>query len=365
MDTIEVAVIGAGAVGLAIARALAHDGREVLVLEAADTFGTGASSRNSEVIHAGIYYAPGSLKARLCVEGRLRLYDFCVRFGIAHRRCGKLLVATSAAQLARLEETASTARSNGVELVALDRDGARSLEPELECQAALHSPHTGILDTHAYLLTLLGQAEAHGATCAYGSRVTRMRLEGDAVAIAVNGAPASLAASLVVNAAGLDAPALARATEGFPEDRIPRSYLAKGSYFTLRSRSPFTRLVYPLPEPGGLGVHLTLDLAGRARFGPDVQWIERPDYAVDPARAAHFYAAIRSYWPALADGDLQPAYAGIRSKISGPGEPPADFRIEGPETHGAPLVNLFGIESPGLTASLAIAEHVATLLRGM
>ncbi len=365
MDTVEVAVIGAGAVGLAIARALAREGREVVVLEAADTAGTGASSRNSEVIHAGIYYAPGSLKARLCVEGRLRLYEFCARFGVAHRRCGKLLVATSAAQLPRLEELASTARSNGVELVALDRGAALALEPQLQCRAALHSPHTGILDTHAYLLALLGEAEAHGAVCAYGSRVTGMQLQSSGVAIAVSGAPASLTASLVVNAAGLDAPALARATEGFPADRIPRSYLAKGSYFALAGRSPFSRLIYPLPEPGGLGVHLTLDLAGRARFGPDVQWIESPDYAVDPERATHFYAAIRRYWPALADGALQPAYAGIRPKLSGPGEPPADFRIEGPETHGTPMVHLFGIESPGLTASLAIAEHVAGLLRSL
>ncbi len=357
------AVIGAGAVGLAIARALARDGHEVLVLEAAGTFGTGASSRNSEVIHAGIYYPPGSLKARLCVEGRLRLYDFCARFGIAHRRCGKLLVAATAAQLARLEEIDAAARSNGVDLAALDRAAARSLEPQLACEAALHSPHTGILDTHAYLLALLGQAEAHGAACAYGSRVTHMEVGGDGVSIAVNDGPPALLASLVVNAAGLDAPALARATEGFPADRIPRSYLAKGSYFALAGRSPFERLIYPLPEPGGLGVHLTLDLAGRARFGPDVQWIDVPDYAVDPQRAAAFYPAIRSYWPALPDGALQPAYAGIRSKICAPGEPAADFRIDGPEAHGAPMVHLFGIESPGLTASLAIAEHVAEMLR--
>jgi L-2-hydroxyglutarate oxidase LhgO len=365
LDRIDVAVIGAGAVGLAIARALARDGHEVLVLEAADTFGTGASSRNSEVIHAGIYYPPGSLKARLCVEGRLRLYEFCARFGIAHRRCGKLLVAATSAQISRLAEIDATARSNGVDLAALDRAGARSLEPQLACEAALHSPHTGILDTHAYLLALLGQAEAHGAACAYGSRVTHMEAGGDGVSIAVNGGPPALLASLVVNAAGLGAPALARATEGFPADRIPRSYLAKGSYFALAGRSPFERLIYPLPEPGGLGVHLTLDLAGRARFGPDVQWIDAPDYAVDPQRAAAFYPAIRSYWPALPDGALRPAYAGIRPKICGPGEPAADFRIDGPEAHGAPMVHLFGIESPGLTASLAIAEHVADLLRGL
>lgn len=358
-------MIGAGAVGLAIARGLARDGREVLVLEAADTFGPGASSRNSEVIHAGIYYPPSSLKARLCVEGRLRLYEFCSRFGIAHRRCGKLVVAATPAQLSRLEEIDAAARSNGVELAALDRAGARALEPQLACEAALHSPHTGILDSHAYLLALLGQAEAHGAACAYGSRVTRMELGSDAVSIAVNGGPATLLASLVVNAAGLDAPALARATEGFPADRIPPSYLAKGSYFALAGPSPFERLIYPLPKPGGLGVHLTLDLAGRARFGPDVEWIDTPNYAVDPQRAAIFYPAIRSYWPGLPDGALEPAYAGIRPKLCGPGDPAADFRIDGPQVHGAPMVHLFGIESPGLTASLAIAEHVADLLRGL
>ncbi len=358
-------MIGAGAIGLAIARSLARDGREVLVLEAAGTFGTGASSRNSEVIHAGLYYAPGSLKARLCVEGRLRLYEFCARFGVAHHRCGKLLVATSDAQLSILEQIAATARSNGVDLLALDRRDTRALEPQLECRAALHSPHTGILDTHAYLLTLLGQAEADGATFAYGSRVTSLRLQESGVAIAVNDTSPALLASLVVNAAGLDAPALARATEGFPVDRIPSTHLAKGSYFALAGRSPFAHLVYPVPEPGGLGVHVTLDLAGRARFGPDVQWIDAVDYAVDPARAEHFYPAIRRYWPALPDGALQPAYAGIRPKLSGPGVPPADFRIEGPAAHGKPIVNLFGIESPGLTASLAIAEHVAQLVRAM
>ncbi len=358
-------MIGAGAIGLAIARSLARDGRDVLVLEAAGTFGTGASSRNSEVIHAGLYYAPGSLKARLCVEGRLRLYEFCARWGIAHRRCGKLLVATSDAQLPILEQIASTARSNGVDLLALDRRDTHALEPQLECRAALHSPHTGILDTHAYLIALLGQAEADGVTFAYGSRVTSLRLQESGVAIAVNGTSPALLASLVVNAAGLDAPALARATEGFPADRIPSSYLAKGSYFALAGRSPFAHLVYPVPEPGGLGVHVTLDLAGRARFGPDVQWIDTVDYAVDPARAEHFYPAIRRYWPALPDGALRPAYAGIRPKLSGPGEPPADFHIQGPAAHGMPIVNLFGIESPGLTASLAIAEYVAQLVRAM
>ncbi len=363
MDRIEAAVIGAGAIGLAIARALAREGREVLVLEAADTFGTGASSRNSEVIHAGIYYAPGSLKARLCLEGRLRLYEFCARSGVAHRRCGKLIVATSDRELPRLEQLASLAHSNGVTLTPLDRSAARSLEPRLECRAALLSPDSGILDTHGFLIALLGEAEAHGAICLYGSRVTRMRVEEDAVAIAVNDAPAALRAALVVNAAGLDAPALARATEGFPVDRVPRAYLAKGSYFALAGRAPFSRLIYPLPEPGGLGVHATLDLAGRTRFGPDVEWVDALDYGVDPQRAGCFYEAIRRYWPELPEGALRPAYSGIRPKLAGPGEPAADFLIAGPETHGAPIVHLLGIESPGLTASLAIAEHVARLAR--
>jgi L-2-hydroxyglutarate oxidase LhgO len=327
------------------------------------------------VIHAGLYYAPGSLKARFCVEGRLRLYELCARRGIPHRRCGKLIVAGSAAQLPALEEITATARSNGVELQALDGPAAASLEPQLACHAALYSPHTGILDSHAYLLVLLGEAEDAGAICACSSAVTRLALEGGGVTIAVNGGPPSLQAALVVNAAGLDAPALARAAEGFPQQHVPQSFLAKGSYFSLAARTPFSRLVYPVPEPGGLGIHLTLDLAGRARFGPDVQWIDAPesraaqpdarDYAVDPRRAERFYPAIRRYWPALPDGSLHPAYAGIRAKIAGPGEPPADFRIDGPAVHGAPMVNLFGIESPGLTASLAIAEHVSTLLRSL
>lgn len=365
MDRIEVAVVGAGVVGLAIARALAREGREVLLIEAEHTPGSGASSRNSGVIHAGLYYPPGSLKARLCVEGRLRLYDYCERRSIAYRRCGKLIAASSASQVPALERIAATARSNGVEVHALDASGASALEPQLTCEAALLSPQTGIVDTHGYLMALYAEAEQSGVTCAYSTRVSRMRLESSGVAIAVNGGPLSLHASLVVNSAGLEAPTLARATEGFAPQLIPPSHLAKGSYFALAGRAPFSHLIYPVPEPGGLGIHLTLDLAGRARFGPDVEWVEAPDYTVDARRAPHFYAAIRRYWPRLPDGALQPAYAGVRSKISGPGDPAADFRIEGPAAHGAPLVNLFGIESPGLTASLAIAEHVAQLLSGV
>ena len=362
MDNVDVVVVGAGVVGLAVARALAAAGREVLILEAAESFGTGASSRNSEVVHAGIYYPRGSLKARFCVSGREQLYAFCEQNGVAHQRCGKLIVASSDAQLAELQRIQSAARANGVELELWDGARAVALEPQLRCVAALHSPATGIIDSHSYMLALLGQAESHGASLACGNHVTGMRLETDGVVVAVNGEEPILRARTVINSAGIDAPQMARAIEGFPAEHVPQAYFAKGNYFTLAGRSPFRRLVYPVPEPGGLGVHLTLDLAGRARFGPDVQWVEVWDYSVDPRRAERFYAAIRSYWPALADGALQPAYAGIRPKISPPNAAAADFRIDGPEVHGIPgVVNLFGIESPGLTASLAIAHYVANL----
>jgi L-2-hydroxyglutarate oxidase LhgO len=360
MDNVDAVVIGAGVVGLAVARALALRGREVLILEAAGSFGTETSSRNSEVIHAGIYYPKGSLKARMCVAGRSLLYDFCEQYGISHQRYGKLIVATSEAQLAELEKIQKAARANGVELEFLTRAQALALEPQLACEGALHSPTTGIIDSHAYMLALLGQAENHGATLVDDSRVTRMRLESGGVVIGVNGEEPSLRARTVINSAGLYAPQVARLIEGFPAEHIPTPYFAKGTYFTLAGRSPFKRLVYPVPEPGGLGVHLTLDLAGRARFGPDVQWVEHCEYGVEPQRAERFYAAIRTYWPDLPDGALQPAYAGIRPKISGPAQPTADFRIEGADVHGvAAVVNLFGIESPGLTASLAIADHVS------
>jgi L-2-hydroxyglutarate oxidase LhgO len=365
MDRVEVVVVGAGVVGLAVARAIARDGREVLVLEAAQTFGTGVSSRNSEVIHAGIYYAPGSLKARLCLDGRDRLYEFCARHGVPHARCGKLIVATSDAESGKLAAIAANAAGNGVTLTALDGDAARALEPDIACAAALLSPETGIVDSHGYMLALLGEAERYGATLACEAPVRAMTLETDRIAIAVDDDQPSLEADIVINCAGLDAPSLARRIEGFPAERIPRDYLAKGNYFTLACRTPFRRLVYPVPEPGGLGVHLTLDLAGRARFGPDVEWVSAPDYTVNPRRAEGFYAAIRRYWPALPDDALQPAYCGIRPKISGPGEPPADFRIDGPADHGTAVINLFGIESPGLTASLAIADHVAQIVKGM
>jgi L-2-hydroxyglutarate oxidase LhgO len=360
MDHVDTVIIGAGVIGLAVARALALRGREVIILEAEDHFGTVTSSRNSEVIHAGIYYPRGSLKARTCVTGRGLLYDFCDQYGVPYRRCGKLIVATSESQLAELEKINAAAAANGVDLEFLSRARTLELEPRLSCEGALYSPHTGIIDSHSYMLTLLGQAEDRGATLVTGSRVTQLCLERGGVTIGINGQEAALRANTLINSAGIFAPDVARLIHGFPSEHIPKRYLAKGNYFSLAGPSPFERLVYPVPEPGGLGVHLTLDLAGRARFGPDVQWVEEYDYSVEPRRAEKFYAAIRTYWPQLADGALQPAYAGIRPKISGPNEPAPDFRIDGPETHGvAGVVNLFGIESPGLTASLALAELVA------
>ncbi|HEX4649038.1 MAG TPA: NAD(P)/FAD-dependent oxidoreductase [Steroidobacteraceae bacterium] len=364
MDEVDVVVVGAGVVGLAVARQLALRGREVLILEAAGRFGTGASARNSEVIHAGIYYPRGSLKARLCVAGRDELYRFCAERGIPHRRCGKLIVATSDGELEGLTRIAAASSVNGVELARLEGAAVRALEPQLSCAAALDSPLTGIIDSQAYMLALLADAERHGATLVCGSAVTRVVLGGGTMLIGVNGAQCALRARALVNCAGVDSPALARRMEGLAAAHIPVAHFAKGNYFTLKGRAPFERLIYPLPQADGLGIHLTLDLAGRARFGPDVQWVGSGyDYGVDESRAAAFYTAIRRYWPALRDGTLEAAYAGVRPRISAPGEPLADFRIDDAGTHGVPgLVNLFGIESPGLTASLAIASEVATRL---
>jgi L-2-hydroxyglutarate oxidase LhgO len=365
MERVDTVVVGAGVVGLAAAHALAAAGQEVLVLEAGDAIGTGISSRSSEVIHAGLYYAPGSLKARLAVRGRALLYDWCAAHGVPARRCGKLVVATSPAQLPEMAAIAARAAANGVaDLRLLSRAEARAREPALECVAALESPSTGIVDSHALMLSLLGAAQAHGALLVLRSPVAGGRVSDDGIVLDVAGAePVTLHARRVVNAAGLGAQALAAALHGLAPRHVPALRYAKGHYFALAGRAPFTRLVYPIPEPGGLGVHLTLDLGGQARFGPDVQWVDRIDYTVDPARAGAFYGAIRAYWPALPDGALTPAYAGIRPKLHGPGEPAADFVIQGPAEHGVPgLVNLFGIESPGLTAALAIGEWVAGLL---
>jgi L-2-hydroxyglutarate oxidase LhgO len=366
MDNIDVVVIGAGVVGLAVARALAMRGREVLILEAAETFGTGISSRHSEVIHAGIYYPRGSLKAQLCVTGKQRLYDFVEHFGVPHRRCGKMIVATSPEQMTELKAIHAVAAGNGVQLSWLDAAEARREEPEIACVGALLSPTTGIIDSHAYMLALLGDAERHHASIVYRSRVAAMWLESSSVLLAINDEERpTLRAHAVVNCAGLHACEVAGMIEGFPAEHIPRPYFARGHYFGLAGRTNFRHLIYPIPEPGGLGVHLTLDLAGEARFGPDVEWVDELDYSVSIERAERFYAAIRRFWPKLADGQLIPAYAGIRPKISGPNEPSADFRIDGPGHHGIPsVINLFGIESPGLTSSLAIGEHVAELAHG-
>jgi len=358
MDEVYAVVVGAGVVGLAVARELASRGHEALILEAGSHFGAGASSRNSEVIHAGLYYPPGSLKARLCVSGRERLYAFCRERGISHRRCGKLIVATDSAQLPALAAIAANARANGVELEPLERMAALALEPQLSCAGALLSPLTGIIDSHGYMLALLADAEHSGATLACNHRVTRVVLEKAAMLVGVNGGEPSLRVRRLINCAGIDAPGVARVMEDFPRQHIPATYLAKGSYFTLSGRVPFERLIYPVPIPGGLGIHLTLDLAGRARFGPDVEWVERSDYAVDPQRGASFYIAVRRYWPGLPQGALQPGYAGVRANLSGPGAPAADFRMDDVTVHGVPgLLNLFGIDSPGLTASLALASE--------
>ncbi len=368
VETVECVVLGAGVVGLAIARALAQSGREVWVLEAASGIGTGTSSRNSEVIHAGIYYPEGSLKARFCVEGRRMLYDYCTERGVSHRALGKLIVASHAAELPELLSIQAKAARNGVDLELLNEAVARSLEPALRVAGALLSPSTGIVDSHALMLALQGDAEAAGAAIVCHAPVHSGAVQFGAVdhgfVLQVAGTePMELACEVLVNAIGLHAPDLARRIDGIPPDSIPPSYLCKGSYYSLTGRAPFRRLIYPIPEPGGLGVHLTLDLGGQARFGPDVEWVVREDYDVDLRRADGFYAAIRRYWPGLPDGALTPAYAGIRPKISGPGEPTADFMISGPAQHGiGGLINLFGIESPGLTASLALAQHIEGLV---
>src|SRR5262245_7769032 len=335
-EQVDTVVIGAGVVGLAVARAFALGGREVVVLEPEGAIGTGTSSRNSEVIHAGIYYPPGSLKAKLCVAGRHALYAFLGERGIAHRRCGKLIVATDEGQVAGLEKLHAQARANGVaDLRMLAAREAVALEPQLSCVAALESPSTGIIDSHAFMLGLQGEAEDNGAATAFRSPVLAGRVRAGGIELDVGGAePMRLLASAVVNTAGLYAQDVARSIEGFPASRIPPTFYCKGNYFSLSGRSPFSRLVYPAPESAGLGVHLTLDMAGQARFGPDVEWIERIDYDVDPGRSRVFYEAIRRYWPALKDGSLQPAYCGIRPKIQSRTEPSRDFLIEGPEEHG-------------------------------
>ena len=362
---VECVVVGAGVVGLAVARALASSGREVLVLEKERWIGSDTSSRNSEVIHAGIYYPKGSLKAVLCVEGRHAFYAYCAEHGVPHKRLGKLLVACRDEEIKPLEGVWAKASANGVDdLQWLSAGEARALEPNLACVKAFLSPSTGIVDSHALMLAYQGDAEAAGAVLALRAPVLRGRVEERGFLLEVGGQdPMRLRTELLVNSAGLYAPTLAREIAGIPAATIPTAYYCRGVYFSLAGRAPFTRLVYPVPEAAGMGVHLTLDMAGQARFGPDTEWIDGIDYTVDPRRGDKFYAAIRTYWPALPDGALQPGYAGVRPKISSPKEPAADFAIQGPEVHGIPgLVNLYGIESPGLTASLAIAERVVRLI---
>ena len=372
MDRVDAVVIGAGAVGLAVGRALAQSGFETLVLEAQSGIGQGVSSRNSEVIHAGLYYVPGSLKARLCVRGKELLYVLCATHGVDHRRCGKFTVAQTTEEFAALRNLQDRAAANGVPVEWLEGAQARAMEPALRCLAALHSPSTGIVDSHGFMLALQGDLEHAGGMVAFGSAVDSVHLSSRA------GEPhvlrmqdgTELATGLLVNSASLHACALARRFEGLDARFIPREWFAKGNYYSLSGRAPFTRLIYPAPADAHLGTHLTLDLGGQAKFGPDIEWLdvqspEEIDYRVDPARADGFYAEVRRYWPELPDGSLQPSYSGVRPKIHGAHEKAPDFRIDGPELHGIPgLVNLFGIESPGLTSSMALAEVVTAKLAG-
>ncbi|WP_293853430.1 NAD(P)/FAD-dependent oxidoreductase [uncultured Alsobacter sp.] len=361
MTDVDATIVGAGVVGLAVARALALTGRSVLVLEAAEGIGTGTSSRNSEVIHAGLYYPTGSLKARMCVEGRRLLYAYCAERGIAHRKCGKLIVATDEHELQAVLGVARRGEANGVEnLEMISGAAAMAMEPALFCVGALWSPETGIVDSHAYMLSMQGEVENAGGSFAFHTPFLRASAGGNAIAVETGGAePFRFTTGLLVNAAGLAASTVGEAIHGLPAGAIPPTRYAKGNYFVLSGRAPFTRLIYPAPHTHGLGVHLTIDLGGQARFGPDVEWIEEPNYDVDPARGAGFDAEIRKYWPGLPENALSPGYAGIRPKIAGPKDPAPDFRIDGPREHGVPgVVNLLGIESPGLTSSMAIAEEV-------
>jgi L-2-hydroxyglutarate oxidase LhgO len=357
----QVLVVGAGVVGLAVARALAMAGHEVVVAEAASAIGTGISSRNSEVIHAGLYYPTDSLRAIHCPRGRRMLYDFCASHGVPHRKCGKLVVATRASELPRLEMILEQARINGVEGVeTIEGAAAERLEPQLACVAAMISPETGIIDSHRFMLALRGDLEDHGGVVAFNTPIERLvPASGGWEAYFGGSDPQSILVDAVVNCAGLGAQRLARATQNYPPERVPRLVLAKGNYFSFAGRPAFSRLIYPVPVPGGLGVHVTLDLAGRMRFGPDVEWIEAENYDVEPGRAIAFYARIRDYWPKLPDNSLAPDYAGIRPKLTGAGEPAADFIIDGPHQHRLPrIVHLFGIESPGLTCALSLAQEM-------
>jgi L-2-hydroxyglutarate oxidase LhgO len=363
----QVMVVGAGVVGLAIAREAALRGHEVIVAEAAGSIGTGTSSRNSEVIHAGLYYPTGSKRALHCPRSRRMLYAYCESHGIPHRKLGKLFIVTKDADIGKLEAIYRQALTNGVENVTmLEAAEAKRMEPALRCVAAFHSAETGIIDSHRLMLALQGDLEDRGGVIAFNTPIERIAREGSGWRVEFGGPEAgAIAVDAVVNSAGHGAQRLAGATEGFPAGRVPRLVLAKGNYFGLTCRAPFSRLIYPAPVPGGLGIHITIDLAGRARFGPDVEWVEEMNFDVDPRRAESFYAAIRTYWPGLPDHSLVADYAGIRPKLTGPGEPAADFMVDGPAEHGLPgLVQLFGIESPGLTSALSLAEEVVEKLAG-
>ncbi|KAJ8759807.1 hypothetical protein K2173_009908 [Erythroxylum novogranatense] len=388
VEKVDCVVIGAGVVGLAVARELAIKGREVLVLDSASTFGTATSSRNSEVIHAGIYYPIGSLKASFCVRGRELLYLYCSQRGIGHRQIGKLIVATSCSEVPKLYGLMKRGSENGVEgLKMIEGSDAMRMEPGLKCVKALLSPVSGIVDSHSLMLSLVGEAESYGTTISYNSCVIGGQVKGSVLQLHVIGSKdlensdgacplhpeLILIPKLVVNSAGLSALALARRIDGLNSGFIPQSFFARGCYFTLSNTKdpPFERLIYPIPEDGGLGVHVTLDLDGQVKFGPNVEWIDgiadipsfldKYNYSVSARQAERFYPEIRKYYPNLQDGSLEPGYSGIRPKLSGPQQPPVDFIIQGEDTHGVPgLVNLFGIESPGLTSSMAIAEHIVT-----
>jgi len=357
----QLLVVGAGVVGLAIARTAALAGHDVTVAEMTGGIANGVSSRNSEVIHAGLYYPTGTLRAIHCVRGRRMLYDFCASHDVAHRKCGKLVVATSDAELAKVETIAAQALANGVEgTEMIGGNAARAMEAELSCIGALWSPETGIIDSHGFMRALWGELEDRGGMIAFETPVERMSFKAAQWHVQFGGREAGVAQfDAVVNAAGLGAQGLAKRIDGYPAEKVPRLVFGKGNYFGYAGRPAFSRLIYPTPIDGGLGVHVTLDLAGRMRFGPDVEWITEENYAVDPSRADSFYARVRTYWPGLPDNSLVPDYAGIRPKLRGPGEGQADFMIATPAEHGLPrLVNLFGIESPGLTTSLSLAEDV-------
>ncbi len=365
METLDCAVIGAGVVGLAIARKLAQSGRDVVLLEAEDAFGTHTSARNSEVMHAGIYYASGSMKARLCVPGRKALYDYCAEHNVNHQRIGKVIVACDDSEIAALKKYKAQAEANGVDdLRMLTPTELKEMEPNVRCVAGFLSPSTGIIDSHGLMLSYLGEAEDNGAMLALSSPVLSGKVESDGIVLEVGGAdPMTLKCRTVIISAGLKAPDLARSIKGIPEDTIPPTFYAIGHYYTLTTKSPFNRLIYPVARPDWLGVHVTIDLGGRVKFGPDFEWIDRVDYQFDQTREASFYKAIRHYYPSLQDGTLQPGYTGIRPRITGPGEPVQDFTFHNHRVHGVKgLVALYGIESPGLTSSLAIADHVAKLL---